>query len=377
MEISKTEFMKTKVIDISSLDLIFKSLFKKGYKLIGPTVHNKCIIYDEISSVSDLPKTITDEQDKAYYRIKKNDRESIFFYNTSPYSWKKFFFPPNLKLWGAEKVNHSGFEIKKFEHEIPSYAFIGVKACELDAILIQDKVFLKGEYKDSYYQKVREKAFIISTNCTKANKTCFCVSMKTGPKATIGYDISLTEVFDGNHHYFMVNSGSEKGSSILDDIPSNDANEFNIAAEAKAIKNAEKQFRTIDTNHVKNTLYKNFDNEKWDEIAKRCLSCANCTLVCPTCFCNTVEDMTDLTGDHAERWRRWDSCFNLEYAKVAGGNFRTSSKARYRQWLTHKFASWIDQFDTSGCVGCGRCITWCPVEIDVTEEINYFHKNNS
>jgi sulfhydrogenase subunit beta (sulfur reductase) len=377
METNKSDFMKTKVIDSSSLNLIFQALVKNDYKLIGPVVHNNCIIYDEISSVSDLPVAVTDEQDKAYYRIKKNDRDSFFYYNTSPYSWKKFLFPTNLKLWEADKVNNSGFEIKKNEPEIPSYAFIGVKSCELDAIMVQDKVFLKGEYIDTYYQKVREKAFIISTNCTKANKTCFCVSMKTGPKATIGFDISMTEVFDASHHYFVLHSGSEKGNAILADIPSVDANEFNLSEEIRAIKNAEKQIRAIDTNHVKNILYKNIDNEKWDEIAKRCLSCANCTLVCPTCFCNTVEDVTDLKGDHAERWRRWDSCFNLEYAKVAGGNFRTSAKARYRQWLTHKFASWIDQFDTSGCVGCGRCITWCPVEIDVTEEINYFHKNTS
>jgi Fe-S oxidoreductase len=91
-------------------------------------------------------------------------------------------------------------------------------------------------------------------------------------------------------------------------------------------------------------------------------------MVCPTCFCTTVEDVSDVTGDHAERWRRWDSCFTLGFSYIHGGSIRNSGKARYRQWMTHKLASWIDQFGTSGCVGCGRCITWCPVGIDITEE---------
>ncbi len=127
--------------------------------------------------------------------------------------------------------------------------------------------------------------------------------------------------------------------------------------------------RSMDTSGIKELLYRNLDHPCWENVASRCLTCANCTMVCPTCFCAAVEDTTDLTGERAERWRRWDSCFTMDFSYIAGGSVRSSPKARYRQWMTHKLASWIDQFGTSGCVGCGRCITWCPVGIDITEEV--------
>ena len=127
--------------------------------------------------------------------------------------------------------------------------------------------------------------------------------------------------------------------------------------------------RAMDTTNIKQLLYDNPEHPQWDKVAGRCLSCANCTMACPTCFCSTVEDVSDLTGKHAERWRKWDSCFSLEFSYIHGGHVRQSTKGRYRQWMTHKLASWQDQFGTSGCVGCGRCITWCPVGIDITEEV--------
>jgi sulfhydrogenase subunit beta (sulfur reductase) len=127
--------------------------------------------------------------------------------------------------------------------------------------------------------------------------------------------------------------------------------------------------RQMDTNGLKELLQGNPTHKQWDDVAARCLTCANCTMVCPTCFCTTVEDHTDLTGQTAERVRRWDSCFTLDFSYIHGGSVRTETKSRYRQWMTHKLASWIDQFGTSGCVGCGRCITWCPVGIDITAEV--------
>ncbi|MEU5265530.1 4Fe-4S dicluster domain-containing protein [Amycolatopsis sp. NPDC021455] len=106
----------------------------------------------------------------------------------------------------------------------------------------------------------------------------------------------------------------------------------------------------------------------WEEVASRCLTCANCTMVCPTCFCTTTEDVTDLSGEHAERHQRWASCFELDFSYVHGGSVRTSGASRYRQWFSHKLGTWHEQFGTSGCVGCGRCIAWCPAGIDITEE---------
>jgi formate hydrogenlyase subunit 6/NADH:ubiquinone oxidoreductase subunit I len=194
--------------------------------------------------------------------------------------------------------------------------------------------------------------------------------MKTGPKAAFGYDVALTEVLQDGKHYFVVEVGTEFGAEVLSEIPFQQASEVEEqATEHIVAETARHMGRTMDTGGIKELLYRNYEHPRWDEVAARCLTCANCTMVCPTCFCTTVEEVTDLTGGHAERWRKWDSCFTMDFSYIHGGSVRATPKSRYRQWMTHKLASWIDQFGTSGCVGCGRCITWCPVAIDITEEV--------
>ena len=127
--------------------------------------------------------------------------------------------------------------------------------------------------------------------------------------------------------------------------------------------------RQLDTGGLRDLMGGSHAAARWDDVAARCLTCGNCTLACPTCFCTSVEDSSDLTGEHAERWELWDSCFDLDFSYLHGGSVRTSPKSRYRQWLTHKLGTWHDQFGSSGCVGCGRCIVWCPAGIDLTEEV--------
>jgi ferredoxin len=196
--------------------------------------------------------------------------------------------------------------------------------------------------------------------------------MKTGPKVEAGFDLALTEIVtDANRHYFTVETGTEAGAEVLSKLPCRAATAEEKWAAAEAVRNTAGQMgRTLETGNLKELLYRNYENRRWDEAASRCLTCANCTLVCPTCFCSTVEDTTDVTGEHAERWRKWDSCFTMDFSYLAGaGSIRPSVKSRYRQWMTHKLATWKDQFGMSGCVGCGRCISWCPVAIDLTEEV--------
>lgn len=357
-----------KAIDKSSLEKILEALKSDGYTLIGPRLREGSVIYDEIQGISDLPAGWTDEQKAGYYRTIKRNDEALFGYVVGPHSWKKYLYPPKLKLWEAKK-NGKSFAVKHNDGDTPRYAFIGMRSCEISAMLIHDRVFNNGMFSDSYYNRVRENMFVLGVNCTQAGGTCFCVSMNTGPKARNGYDIAITEITSGGH-YFLLEEATVKGKKIAAAAGGTAATVEQKKAAEDAIKNAADHMgRHLKTEGIKEMLYKNYDSPVWEETAGKCLSCANCTLVCPTCFCSNVEDVTDLTGSHAERWRKWDSCFNLEYSKVAGGNFRTTSKARYRQWLTHKFASWIDQFGTSGCTGCGRCITWCPVGIDVTETV--------
>ncbi len=358
-----------KKIDKNGLGSIISALLEKGYKVIGPVLNGGAIIYDEITGVNDLPEGWGDKQEAATYRVVKRSDKALFGYVVGPHSWKKFLYPQKTKLWEAEK-NNKGFDIKPSNGTAVKYAFLGVRSCELNAIQIQDRVFNNGMFADTFYNKIRKEIFTIAVNCTQAGGTCFCVSMDTGPKAKGGYDLALTEVINESGHYFILDEGSEKGREISSKVLSSEASQDEISAADKAVKNAEDNMgRKMNTDGIKEMLYNNHDHPAWALIAARCLSCANCTMVCPTCFCANVDDTTDLTGSHTERWRRWDSCFALDYSKVAGGNFRTSIKARYRQWMTHKLASWIDQFGSSGCVGCGRCISWCPVGIDITKEV--------
>jgi sulfhydrogenase subunit beta (sulfur reductase) len=350
------------------LQSLFTVLRKRGYLLVGPTVRDGAIVYDELNSATDLPVGWTDAQDGGTYRLQRRKDAAYFGYVVGPQSWKKFLYPPTMSLW---KANLQKGEIKVSPEvaEPPKYAFIGVRSCELRAIAIQDKIFLQGEFKDAGYKARRENAFVVAVNCVVTGGTCFCVSMQTGPKATNGFDLALTEVIDGKRHYFVAESGSPKGAEVMVEVSKQQASGEEQQAAAELLeKSAKKMGRHLDTTGIYELLYRNFDHPRWDNVAGRCLSCANCTMVCPTCFCMTTCDTTDLTGQNAERSRRWDSCFTLDFTYIHGGSVRTSPKSRYRQWMVHKLASWQDQFGSSGCVGCGRCITWCPVGIDITEE---------
>ncbi len=359
------DFVRIESTNFTKLLTLLKG---RGYDLIGPVVHNGVITYDNIETANDLPIGWRNEQDAGTYRLKRRDDKAFFGYTVGPHSWKKFLFPPKEKLWQAQKTD-DGFKVENNTEEAPRYAFIGVRACEVNAIQIQDKVFMEGSYPNPLYRERRNNAFIVAVNCGQAAKTCFCSSMNTGPKIKGDYDIALTEVINADEHYFVADAGSEKGKTVLAEVPSKPAIEKDMVAAAACIQNAEKEMgRELDTTDIKDLFYRNYDNERWDAVAKRCLSCANCTMVCPTCFCSTIEDATDLTGNKAERQQLWDSCFTMDFTRVHDSSVRSSAKSRYRQWITHKLATWIDQFGTSGCVGCGRCIAWCPVGIDITEE---------
>ena len=252
------------------------------------------------------------------------------------------------------------------EESPPKYAFLGVRACELKSIGIQDRVLIEGAYVDQVYRERRASVFLIAVQCTQAASTCFCTSMDTGPRSTSGFDLALTEIDDG----FEVESASEQGSAVLNKLDHQPATLTQTRLAAAQRKRAVDQIRRrMDTDGIRDLLMNNLEHPRWDRVAERCLSCANCTMVCPTCFCSTVAEVTDLQGEHVERERTWDSCFNQDFSYIAGGPVRNNTRSRYRQWLTHKLASWHDQFDSSGCVGCGRCIAWCPVGIDLTEEV--------
>ena len=357
------------VIERGQLQTLLDALRARGMQTVGPRLRDGAIVYDELESADDLPAGWSDRQEAGVYRLVKRDDEALFGYNVGPHSWKQFLHPPALRLSRIESVDGK-LVFERGEPRAPTFAFIGVRACELQAIAVQDRVFLGDEHADPSYRSRREGAFIVAVNCGQAGGTCFCASMGSGPKVTGGFDLSLTEIVQQDGHRFLVEVGSDRGAELMREIPHRGARDEEAQAAARIVgKAAEQMGRRMETADVKELLYRNSENPRWEETASRCLACTNCTMVCPTCFCTTVEDVTDLDGAHAERWRKWDSCFTLDFSFLHGGSVRRSTAARYRQWLTHKLATWIDQFGSSGCVGCGRCITWCPVGIDLTEEV--------
>jgi sulfhydrogenase subunit beta (sulfur reductase) len=360
-ESADSEFLLPK----AQLQQLLVLLKERGYVVIGPRIWQEAIVYDEIVSVDDLPRGWTDQQQPGGYRLARRDDDAWFGYVVGPHSWKRYLFPPLTTVAVADRTG-TGWEMKTPTEPVPRYAFLGVRACELAAMKIQDRVFLEGAYIDPIYQARREQALIIAVNCTLAGTNCFCTSMNAGPRCRRGFDLALTELPDA----FLIEVGSETGREIVSTLQARVAEAEESQAAEQARQQAELQItKRLDTTDIRNLLLSNLDHPRWAEVATRCLSCTNCTMVCPTCFCSSVNEVSDLQGDHIERHRQWDSCFNLDFSYMNGGHIRNDTRSRYRQWMTHKLASWIDQFGSSGCVGCGRCVTWCPVGIDLTVEV--------
>ena len=341
---------------------LLAALLARGLRVIGPRVINGAISYAPLNTPDDLPKGKTDDQAPGRYRLVDGDPERWFDYVVGPESWKSWLFPARRKLWSAKKTD-DGLRFEDAAEDWPDTAFFGVRPCELAAIARQRRIFADGPFTDPAYADRLDSTLIVVVNCARSAPTCFCASMNTGPRAQEGFDLALTELDEGR---VLIEAGSDAGQEILDTLPGDMANDTDHArAQAVSAAAAASQTRTMPEN-VAQGLKDSITAPAWDEIAKTCLSCANCTLACPTCFCSDVEDVTDLSGDHAERWQVWDSCFTSDFSYIHGGPVRTTTSGRYRQWMMHKLSYWHDQFDSSGCVGCGRCIAWCPVGIDIT-----------
>ncbi len=348
-----------------ALQTLIDRLRADGYEVLGPRMADGAITLAPLTNLAHLPRGVRDDQQPGRYRLTMADDGGYFDHVVGPHSLKPLVFPPRTTVLEVLRVR-DGWEYRTPEPPQPKRAILGVRACDLHALAIQDRVFLGGAYRDPEYAARRAGLFLIAVNCSRSAPTCFCASMNTGPAVRGGADLILTELTDG----FLGVAGSDRAAPYLAAVGERPASPEE-QAEAAAIpqRAAAQQTRRIDPTTVHDTLMNNLEHRRWADVAKRCLSCANCTMVCPTCFCSTVNDVSDLVGTHTRRQRVWESCFNEEHSHTAGGPVHPTTKSRYRQWLTHKLATWIDQFGTSGCVGCGRCITWCPVGIDITEEV--------
>jgi ferredoxin len=362
---SRTPDAEAQVMGVEGLETLVATLRAQGYRVVGPTVRDGAVVLDEITSAGDLPHGWTARSEAATYRLERRDDDAVFGWAVGPHSWKQELMPSRVRLWRAAEA---GAVAEELPPERP-LALLGARSCDLHAIAIQDRVFLEGRYVERDYALRREGIFVVAVDCGVPGGTCFCTSMGTGPRVDQGYDLVLTELLDGEHR-FVVEAGTERGREVLAALPTTGAVAHDREAALAVTDTAALQMgRRVEASGLRDLLAANLEHPRFDQVAERCLTCGNCTLVCPTCFCTSVEDVNDLADGSTERWRVWDTCFSTEYSYIHGGSVRRSPRARYRQWLTHKFGTWHDQFGTSGCVGCGRCIAWCPVGIDVTEEL--------
>lgn len=364
---------EAKVLEREALDVLFAALAARGYTVIGPTVRAQAIVLAEISSSADLPIGWTDEQDGGRYRLVRREDEACFGFAVGPTSWKRFQLPPSLRINTTARRDDGGWSVQPEPEEPPRYAFVGARACDLAAVGVLDTVLVRGARPEPRDVARRAETLIVAVQCGQSGGTCFCASMGSGPELsaeTHAHDLALTELLDEGRHAFLVRAESAAGAEVLSDLPVREPTAAELAAAEEAPRRAAaQQGREMDTEGIRELLYRNLEHPRWDEVAERCLTCGNCTMVCPTCFCTSVTDTTDVAGAGAERLQEWASCFTVDYSHMHGGSVRTSTRSRYRQWMTHKLATWFDQFGSSGCVGCGRCITWCPVGIDLTEEL--------
>ncbi len=344
------------------------SVFSQSYRIIGPQVLSGTIVLEEIKAY-ELPLHYIDQHGQGTYRLLAERSPFLFSFSTGPDSFKKFLFPPERTLF------HFGYNKKRLSAETiespekPLLLF-GLRACDTEALRLYDRVLSD----DREYRLRRDNSIIVAINCPFPHENCFCSSLSTGPQVKEA-DIIITELSE----YLLLEVQSEELVNFIRDIPHKEINGRDLEERDNVINDCRaKMNKQIDIKLLKQ-LTKKFESPLWQEISERDLECGNCTQVCPTCFCNSTFDRVRLsdiskTDIRGSRIRVWDSCFSRNFARVHGGNFRPSRRARYRHWFMHKFLYMEEQFGLRGCVGCGRCITWCPAGIDITEVLRRLHE---
>ncbi len=352
------------ILPRGALQSLLDALTDRGYRTIGPQVRDNAIQYLDLADVGQLPAGWTDDQAPGSYRLSRVESPRCFAWATGPQALKPYLFCSREVLWRAERDATGKLDFSTSQTNGAPVAIIGARACDLAALALQDRHFL-GAIRDPYYDARRDTLFIVALHCAFPADTCFCASTGDGPRAKQGFDLALSELDEG----FLVEVGTERGAAVAAQLPLQPSRpEQHRQAEQEIEEAAHQQFRQLPSRDLQSALFARLEHPRWDAVAARCLSCGNCTSVCPTCFCHAEQDVPALGGARTEHVREWDSCFSVGHSHLHGFVVRPETRHRYRQWLTHKLGSWHTQYGRSGCVGCGRCITWCPVGIDITEE---------
>jgi len=307
--------------------------------------------------------------DEGIYRFVRLDGKAPELeYSNSRKPPKEVFFPQTEKMLDIEKKGKD-YEVTDPKPSDAPMLVLGVRPCDARSFISLDALF-NWDYVDPYFVEKRDRATVVAFSCVGTSMpaaNCFCTSVGGSPSGTDGADMLWTDLGDS----YYVEPVSEKGQRLLmkahDLFADADAGADGKAAEAKK-KGEDAIIRTLDTDGVKQALEKNFTSDYWDSFSKRCLGCGICTLLCPTCHCFDINDVTK--GGKLTRERTWDSCQFEHYSVHASGhNPRPAKKHRQRNRVYHKYLTSQEKQNEIGCVGCGRCITRCPVNIDIIEVV--------
>jgi len=346
------------------LSALIAALRGAGYRVIGPQVRDDAILFGPLGSTEEMPWGRGDHQAPGSYRLEPRPGPRCFAWANGPQALKPMLFTARETLWRAIRDQSGDLRFEDNPPGADKTAVIGVRSCDLAGLALQDKHFLH-KAPDPWYRARREALFLVAVDCSHPSESCFCASTGDGPGVTGGTDLALSELDEG----FLVRAYTEAGRAVHDALPLTEAGAEQIERARREVEAAAAaQTRSIPGRALRDPLFANLEHPRWDEVAERCLACGNCVAVCPTCFCHAEREQPALDGGSTEHLRQWDSCYSAEHSYVHGFLLRPDTRSRFRQWLTHKLAGWHDQYGRSGCVGCGRCITWCPVGIDITEE---------
>ena len=332
------EIAKTEVVSLLN-NLI------REYKVFAPVEQNGFITFQEIHSGS----------------------EAFLDYINSKKPPKEIFFPQSERLFSYDLDRREGWGVEEPALAEKPRIIFGIRPCDARSLVLLDNVFDGKLYKDPYYADKRKNTTIIALGCNQPGSTCFCTSVGGGPFSQDGSDLLLVDIGDK----YIIQVVTEKGEKFA-----KEHNEFkktenhSLSLMRDTIKTAEALMKSkIEVQKVAEKLDSMFDDPFWDLVSEKCLGCAVCTYLCPTCHCFDITD--EVIGQSGERVRTWDSCafpsFTLE---ASGVNPRPGNKERYRQRIMHKFNYFIANHGMAACVGCGRCIKECPVNLDIRVVLN-------
>jgi ferredoxin len=349
----------------AQLQQLFDVLHQQGFACVGPKQADNAIVYAEIQGVDDLPKGLEVDQSPGQFSMQQQEHDRHFSWANTAQAIKPLSFTSREVLWQCEKDAQGNLHFKQHMPPSRAIAIIGARACDLAALRLQEQHFLNPYAEDPWFKQRIGNLFIVAVHCSHAAATCFCHNTGDGPRASRDFDIAMHELDQG----FILEAGSYSGEKILRKLALDKITaQHSKLAEEQINTTISRQTRTLPA-EVKDILLQRLEHPHWEKVGERCLSCGNCTAVCPTCFCHQQHDEFSMANNTGSHYREWSSCFTHNHGYISGHSLRPTTARRYRQWLTHKFANWYEQYGRSGCVGCGRCITWCPVGIDVTVEL--------